>query len=225
MTDYLSTKSSESLGLFYEAEDNYNTLLDSMRLDEESEHVQMMLADVRHLSGSYLAACESALSAKRGRNIQKYKDSYDEATRLYEYVSSYLYSLNNVQLGNNSTNYSALRQSFHSLEMVTLLVLALVTLTNLLITLALTKALTDPLSILARQADEISAGNFSVPALEVRSEDEIGTVSAAFNEMVVSIRGYIEQLRTSIENENRMKEKELLMDAHLKEAELKYLQA
>ncbi|WP_130837569.1 sensor histidine kinase [Lachnoclostridium sp. Marseille-P6806] len=225
VTDYLSTKSSESLGRFYEAEGRYSSLLSEIRLDEESGRVQVMLADIRHISENYLATCEDTLSAKRGRNIQKYRASYDDASQLYEYLDNYLYSLNNVQLGNNSANYAALRQSFHSLELITLFSLIAVTLANLLITLALTKALTDPLSILAGQANEISAGNFDVPELEVRSGDEIGIVSAAFNEMAVSIRGYIAKLRESMENESRMKERELLMDSHLKEAELKYLQA
>jgi two-component system sensor histidine kinase YesM len=64
-----------------------------------------------------------------------------------------------------------------------------------------------------------------VPELEIKHNDEIGIVSAAFNKMVVSIRGYIEKLRSSMELENSMKEKELRMDASLKEAQLKYLQA
>ena len=50
-------------------------------------------------------------------------------------------------------------------------------------------------------------------------------MTTAFNEMVVSMRGYLQKLRESMELENQMKERELLMDAHLKEAQLKYLQA
>ena len=43
--------------------------------------------------------------------------------------------------------------------------------------------------------------------------------------MVVSIRQYIERLRQSMEIQQSLKEKELMMEAHLKDAQLKYLQA
>ena len=50
-------------------------------------------------------------------------------------------------------------------------------------------------------------------------------VTGAFNQMVLSIREYINQIKERMEMESAMKEKELLMDASLKEAQLKYLQA
>lgn len=43
--------------------------------------------------------------------------------------------------------------------------------------------------------------------------------------MVISIREYIERIRLSMEVERNLKEKELMMEAHLKDAKLKYLQA
>ena len=61
--------------------------------------------------------------------------------------------------------------------------------------------------------------------IPVAAEDEIGIVTKAFNQMVVSIRQYIERLRQSMEIQQSLKEKELMMEAHLKDAQLKYLQA
>ena len=43
--------------------------------------------------------------------------------------------------------------------------------------------------------------------------------------MVLSIQDYITRLRQSMETERQMQEKELRMEAHLKDAQLKYLQA
>ena len=43
--------------------------------------------------------------------------------------------------------------------------------------------------------------------------------------MLISIREYIDQIRERMEMESAMKEKELMMAAHLKDAQLKYLQA
>lgn len=55
--------------------------------------------------------------------------------------------------------------------------------------------------------------------------DEVGIVTNTFNQMVENIRNYIEQLRLTMERENQLKERELMMQSQLKDAQLKYLQA
>ena len=82
-----------------------------------------------------------------------------------------------------------------------------------------------PLKTLATQADEVAKGNFDIELADSGAEDEIGVVTRAFNQMVISIREYIERIRLSMEVERNLKEKELMMEAHLKDAKLKYLQA
>ena len=71
----------------------------------------------------------------------------------------------------------------------------------------------------------IAKGNFEIDLVEVKSRDEVGVVTRAFNKMIGSIQQYIEEIRQNLERENSMKEKELLMETHLKDARLKYLQA
>ena len=61
--------------------------------------------------------------------------------------------------------------------------------------------------------------------MEVSSRDEVGVVTKAFDQMVVSIRDYIKRLKESVENERYLKERELRMESNLKDAQLKYLQA
>ncbi len=225
MTDYLSTKSTDSLGQFYEQETQYSELLDDLDLYDSSSEVQIVFADIRNLSESYLSACEDTLAAKRGRNIQRYRENYDRSTKIYGYLQSYIYSLNNMLLRTSSSSYDLLRTMLHTLELVSMAVLVVITIVNLFITFTFTQQATAPMKALVAEAGEIGKGNFDVPALEVHSDDELGVVSSAFNEMVVSIRSYITRLRESMEAANRMKERELLMNTHLKEAELKYLQA
>ena len=53
-------------------------------------------------------------------------------------------------------------------------------------------------------------------------DDEVGVVTRSFNQMLESIRENIDQLKESMERQAQMKERELLMEAHLKEAQLKY---
>ena len=84
---------------------------------------------------------------------------------------------------------------------------------------------TSPLENLARKAKEVGRGNFSISLEEQHSEDEVGTVTKAFNQMIVSINDYIRRTRESMEMEIKMKERELAMENLLKDAQLKYYQA
>ena len=71
----------------------------------------------------------------------------------------------------------------------------------------------------------MAEGNLDVELTESDSSDEIGVVTNAFSQMVISLQQYIQRIKESIEVEQLLKEKELMMEAHLKDAQLKYLQA
>ena len=225
LTSYLNTNSSAALQKVYQSESRYSTALSEIRILSNDSNIQADLENIRNLSDGYLTLCQEMLSAKRGRNVQRYRENYDQATDYCSYLQSYLYSLNQLQLQSNSTNYVTLRQSFAALEGFSIFILVMVTVLNLVICFLTIRTSMAPMRDLAAEAGEIGKGNLDVPALPVPSVDEIGVVTTAFNEMVVSMRGYLQKLRESMELENQMKERELLMDAHLKEAQLKYLQA
>jgi len=78
---------------------------------------------------------------------------------------------------------------------------------------------------LSEAANMVAEGKLDITLVEITSHDEVAVVSHAFNQMVRNLKSYIEQLKDSMESESAMKEKELLTAAHLKDAQLKYLQA
>lgn len=186
---------------------------------------ERMKRNIKHMSGQYLEIADQTIDAKRGRNVEKYRTRYENATQLYDYINTYIYSLNNQQFKNNSENYTKLSQAFRLFETVGIAVIIAVIVANVCIITKLVGAIISPLKALAKSADEVANGNFEVELLEVQTRDEIGVVGRAFNQMVVSIREYIERIRHSMEVERAMQEKELLMESHLKDAQLKYLQA
>ena len=96
---------------------------------------------------------------------------------------------------------------------------------NVITIVILTNSITKPLIRLADAAGIVSEGNLNIDTVPIESEDEIGVVTKAFNQMVENIRRYIERLRENMDTERKHKEKELLMESHLKDAKLKYLQA
>ena len=225
LSDYLGTGSSSYLSAYYAAENTYSDALAGLTISGADEKVNGMIDDIAGLTDSYLDVCHDALSNARGGNVEEYAANYDTANEIYGFLKSSLYTLNGLQLNSNSESYTSLQHTLSALEVFSMLILIAVLISELVFTLFLTRSLTAPLETLSREANEISAGNFDVPAIPVTGNDEVSVVSTAFNEMVSSIRGYIVQLKTSMEHENELRENELLMDAELKDAELKYLQA
>lgn len=225
MTDYLNAKTSDSLEEYYRNSQDYMQLMEGLTDEVNGISYDRMKRNIRHMSGQYLEIADQTIDAKRGRNVEKYRARYESATQMYDYINTYIYSLNNQQFKYNSENYTKLLQAFRLFEMVGFIVIILVIVTNVSIITQLVGAIISPLKTLAKSADEVAKGNFEVELLDVQTQDEIGVVGRAFNQMVVSIRDYIERIRHSMEIERVMKEKELLMEAHLKDAQLKYLQA
>ena len=105
------------------------------------------------------------------------------------------------------------------------MIMVVVIFTTTLLILRLTTSVIKPLRALTISANRVAKGDFEISTLPVNSTDEIGIVTKAFNKMVISIQDYIEKIRQSAETERELKEKELMMETHLKDAQLKYLQA
>lgn len=225
MTDYLNAKTSDSLEDYYRSEQRYREMVQELNQDVTGVNFSRMERNIRYMSENYLELVGQTVEAKRGRNVEKYRIRYENATQMYQYISSYIESLNMEQFKNNSENYVEISKAFRLFEIISIIVICVTVLGNVMIIIRLSGAIINPLKILAIAADEVAKGNFDVELLQVQSKDEVGVVTGAFNQMIVSIRQYIERIRESMEVERALKEKELLMETHLKDAQLKYLQA
>ncbi len=225
MTDYLNMKTSDALENYYRSEQDYTELVEELNDDITGITFGRMERAIKHMSEKYLETVGQTIEAKRGRNVEKYRFHYEKATQLYQYINTYIYSLNNEQFKQNSENYIALSEAFRLFETISILVMFVVIIGNVGIIIKLAGTIISPLKVLAGQADEVAKGNFDIELFEVHSTDEIGVVTGAFNQMIINIREYIERIRQSMEIERTLKEKELMMEAHLKDAQLKYLQA
>lgn len=224
-SDYLQTKSSDAMERYYRSEQDYRELLEMLNRKATDNEILLTEKNIYGLSQSYLELSGEIIQAKRGRNVERYASLYSDASELYDEIHTFIYSLNNEQFKNNSVTYRALVESLRYTEMITVIVLLLVLVGNGGLIVMSTRMITEPLKLLADTADEVAKGNFAVEQLPVRQLDEVGIVTAAFNQMVRSIRAYIEQLRITMERESQLKERELMMQSHLKDAQLKYLQA
>lgn len=225
MTDYLNVKTSDSLENYYRSEQLCRNMAADLNEEVTGRSFDRMERNIRHMTERYLEEVAKTVESKRGRNVEKYRLHYENATRMYGYIDTYLSNLNMEQFRSNSERYSELQQRFRLFEAVSVIAIILVMISNVCIIISFVGALIRPLKKLSSQADEVAKGNFEIDLLPVESQDEVGVVTGAFNSMVVSIGRYIERIRESMEAERALKERELLMEGHLKDARLKYLQA
>lgn len=225
MESYLNTKSSEAMDAYYRSDQQYRQLQEQLHDQAADSEILLTEKNIRSLSETYLELAASVIQAKRGRNVERYGALYEEARLLYEEIHTFIYSLNNEQFKDNSRNYQVLMVSLQNMEMTSMVILLLVQLVNVSLIVVSTRAVTKPLKRLAAAADQVAGGNFEVEQIPVQSMDEVGIVAGTFNQMVGNIREYIRQLQQTMERENQLKERELMMQSHLKDAQLKYLQA
>lgn len=225
MTEYLNVKTSDALEDYYRSAQTYQNLIEDLDGKITLKPFGRMERSIYNMSEKYIEEAEQTIEAKRGRNVEKYRQRYEEASDLYGYINTYINSLNNEQFKENSENYREMINAFRVFEMIGNVILFTVIISNAVLILRLTAAIIQPLKSLTGMASEVSNGNFDIEPLPVYSEDEIGVVTKTFNQMVVSIQNYIVRIRESVKVEQQLKEKELMMEAHLKDAQLKYLQA
>ncbi len=223
--DYLGTKTSDALEQYYIAEQDFSNLLDNFEINKDDNESRVLERNIRVMSGNYILATNQAVESKRGGNVEKYKNYYDTATRIYNYIDTNITSLNNQQFVNNSKSYSTMMAALQTIEELNILTLIIIGLANLSFVVLIASTITEPLIKLAAAANRVSNGDFEVSLPQVKNNDEVGVVTRAFNKMVVSLKAYITKLTESMETERKLKENELIMANHIKDAELKYLQS
>ena len=189
LTGYLETKGTDDLQLYYSSSQSMNLMLKELNDTVTDNSVKLAERDIRNMITSYMKTADEAILAKRGRNIDEYTNKFNECSRIRDYLNTYIYSVNNEQFKTNSDNYRALTGSLRYTEMMSMLVFAAASLMNILLIIIMTNTITRPLTRLSAKAVEISSGNpENVEPLEVISDDEVGKVTRAFNEMLGSIK-------------------------------------
>ncbi len=222
---YLNIQSQDALEAFSENRGIFAAMIGEID-DTITDHpARRMERNIRQLAGSYLELTDRAIEAKQNHDVVSYKESFEEIQAVYTYLLAYIRGLDTLRFKANSENYDVLYQYLRYLELFMTAVLARVTCCLTIFLYVIIGTFTRPLEELAGKAREVGKGNFGIALTPPESEDEVGTVTGAFNQMIVSINDYIRRTRESMELEIRMKEKELAMESLLKEAQLKYYQA
>ena len=225
MYKYLKVKSSQTLLDYYQNEAKYRNELEKLNEDNINDPVKLLERNIRKMSETYLDCTAETVAAKRGRNVEQYKRKYDDATKLYRYIQSSIDELNNLMFQENSSTYAVLRAVMRYLEISNSVIMIIIVAVGMLLLIQATRNMFVPLSNMAETAQLVGQGNFHVKMHDTDAQDELGTVTRAFNTMVENLDLYMARTKASMEKEQQMMERELLMENHLKEAQLKYLQS
>ena len=225
MYGYLKVKSSQALLDYYQNEAKYRDQLEKLNEENIDDSVKLLERNIRKMSETYLDCTAETVAAKRGRNVEKYKRKYDETTKLYSYIQSSIEELNNLMFQENSNTYSVLRAVMRYLEVSNTIIMLGIVAGGMVLLFQVTRKMFVPLSNMAETAQLVGQGNFHVKMHDTDAQDELGMVTRAFNTMVENLDLYITRTKASMEKEQQMMERELLMENHLKEAQLKYLQS
>ena len=225
MKDYLESKSTNALNDYYKAEQDYRNGLASLDLKSSGTAVYALQENIINQSENYLQTAGDTITAKRGRNVEKYKASYEETVDMYSDLQTCIYALNNKQFKKNTSDYSILLSSLRSMEMITILILFFIGFVNVIVVFLVTKSMTLPLIDLSQAANKVAEGNFDVDIAVTEGGDEISVVSKAFKQMLASIQRYISEIKDSVLRESQLKEHELVMENRMKEVQLRSLQA
>lgn len=225
MYKYLKVKNSQTLLDYYQNEAKYRNELEKLNEDNINDPVKLLERNIRKMSETYLDCTAETVAAKRGRNVEQYKRKYDDATKLYRYIQSSIDELNNLMFQENSSTYAVLRAVMRYLEISNSVIMIIIVAGGMLLLIQAARNMFVPLSNMAETAQLVGQGNFHVKMHDTDAQDELGTVTRAFNTMVENLDLYMARTKASMEKEQQMMERELLMENHLKEAQLKYLQS
>ncbi|MDR1019094.1 MAG: histidine kinase [Lachnospiraceae bacterium] len=222
---YLKRKESPLMEEFYVSQTAYENVVAELNHTTVGDESLVMEKNIVGMSDTYINYVESALRYKRGNNVDLYSAEYEKVVNMYNYIKSNVDSLNTVVFKQNSGDYKILRQSLDYTIMLSAVFLVLTVILAFAWVILVTRGITKPLVTLSKTADAVANGDMNIDLPIISSNDEVGTLSLAFNKMLVSIRSYIEETKENLLREGKMKENELIMKNDLKEAELKYLQA
>lgn len=225
MFRYLNTKSTAALNDYYLSEQSYSQQIESLNDGATDNALKLTEKNIRSISEQYLELAAGAVAAKRGRDVEQYRSLYEQASRLYGYLDTYINELNNARFKSNAESYDTLRASLGYMQTFSTVILFVAIAGNMFVLLLLSSTITKPLTKLAKQAEQVGRGDFDIDFIRVESRDEVGVLADAFNKMIESLNEHVTQIKARVVEESRLKETQLRMESSLKESQLIFLQS
>jgi len=226
-SEYLRTKSSESLKDFIKTSTRLTDQSRNLNRDIVSDDILLLQRDLTRAFDTYLRVAEAGIQAKRGRDIPGYAERFETAGRHATGARLLIADLKARFLSQSLQAFSLYRNLIPGVLLSNAALVLAATLLGFSLLLGYSRNLTQPLTRLAEAASAVGRGEFHTPIPVHDSRDEIGTLALSFGQMQQSVRqSFLDiQARAEVERtllEERMRVLEL--KHRLKDAELLALQ-
>lgn len=169
---------------------------------------------VARLTETFLGYADSAVYARRANNTEKSAAAYDQALKAYTWLQSAVADLNASYFKSNIARYNDLLRQFRSVTASSLALIGTVMFLNVLLLYLLVTNIMQPLEDISVTANRLAERDFDIPLFTYEKQDEIGSITRAFNRMIISIREYIDTIWEKAAAENKMQA--LVQDARFK---------
>jgi sensor histidine kinase YesM len=194
LLEYLSTRSSNALAqILIDAQVLRGKLPAYMPVS--SGKAELKERELYALIHSYLNLADEAMEEKRGRNISAYTQAYDEMAGLLEYINREIDGISTERFRSQMDAYGLFIARSGTVQLWNLLFIISISIFAVLLLLQSVGRITSPLVRLSAMAAELSAGNFTIPDIEIKTVREMDHVVEAFNRMKNEIRKFIEEMR------------------------------
>ena len=88
--EYLNTKSSVALEGYYRYVQEYHDLIEQLNGKRVDSEIKLLEKNIRNMSERYLELADETVQAKRGRNVERYKECYTELEDLFHYINMHI---------------------------------------------------------------------------------------------------------------------------------------
>ncbi len=225
---YLSTNNSDSLLAFYSdssaVNDNVNKLLAEVTYTPRGVKIK----NAANMITNYLRDAESAINAKRGRNVDAYTTDYELTVKESNQITVYMEEIMSQDIIDSAEKYQAISIKQQQATVFNNCFIAAVMIYVIIMIILFSFEITKPITKLASYATEISKGNFDVEISPAKSSREVNMLYRVFQSMAVSVKDYVNELQEKRRLErtlNEQKVNNLKMKNALHESELLALQS
>jgi sensor histidine kinase YesM len=225
---YLISRNFDMLREYYRYAQAIDSEYDNLTIVAANSENYLLLENIRNMTRSFLAEADQAEQAKRARDGSGYNQAFLEVVRYGTNIKWAIDRLITNQLEENSHRHLLISNRLILIQRLGLFLVVGAILFSIGISIWTSSGITRPVQKLADAAQTISKGNFAIAPLTVSTNDEIGVVTQAFNEMAASIAKLITEIKSQTDLEIRLQEQELQnlsMKNVLREAELLALQS
>lgn len=226
--EYLNTKDSDSFVAYLNKQTEINGFRESQPTEISYDITTLKIANINNMLGEYLSKASQAIGYKRGRNTEKYLESFEDLKTISTYIDSIIADINASEFSSNLTEYTILSERIENLKHVIFIMTGTMILLSIIFAYDFKKNISKPIKELSDYAGLISKGIYEFPLNKTTYYDEATLLAETFSNMAVSIKNYISELKNMAETENKLRESEiknLKMQNLLKHAELTALQS